>query len=182
MDEKETTELPAPEKSNDQLSGAVDRLAKALNKGLARVSEEIDTTFRIMDVHKDGLRDVIAETIDSIPEEYEKRGACRWYLGEYYKMTVWILSDYLAKGISRIRGRTYDHYGDPDKIIEVLQYAMYDDLINDDFPEGAYQSAEYAFKRNNDEDGFRIRVEKFKAELLKFMYCCAKDLYEHYHK
>lgn len=182
MDEKETTELPAPEKSNDQLSGAVDRVAKALDEGLARVEEEMDTTFRIMDVHKDGLRDVIAETIDSIPEEYEKRGACRWYLGEYYEMTVWILSDYLAKGISRVRGGTYDHYGDPDKIIEVLQYAMYDELINDDFPEGAYRSAESVFKRNNDEMGFRIRVEKFKAELLKFMYCCAKDLYEHYHK
>ena len=67
MDEKETTELPAPEKSNDQLSGAVDRTAKALDEGLARVEEEMDTTFRIMDVHKDGLRDVIAETIDSIP-------------------------------------------------------------------------------------------------------------------
>lgn len=182
MDEKETTELPAPEKSNDQLSGAVDRLAKALNRGIARVEEEMNTTSRLMDVHKNGLRDVIAETIDSIPEEYEKRGACRWYLSEYYEMTVWILSDYLAKGISRVRGGTYDHYGDPDKIIEVLQYAMYDELINDDFPEGAYQSAEYAFKRNNDEMGFRIRVEKFKAELLKFMYCCAKDLYEHYRK
>lgn len=182
MDEKETTELPAPEKSNDQLSGAVDRVAKALDEGLARVEEEMDTTFRIIDVHKDGLRDVIAETIDSIPEEYEKRGACRWYLGEYYEMTVWILSDYLAKGISRVRGRTYDHYGDPDKIIEVLQYAMYNELINDDFPEEAYRSAESVFKRNNDEMGFRIRVEKFKAELLKFMYCCAKDLYEHYHK
>jgi len=77
MDEKETTELPAPEKSNDQLSGAVDRLAKALNEGIARVEEEMNTISRLVDVHKDGLRDVIAETIDSIPEEYEKRGLSR---------------------------------------------------------------------------------------------------------
>lgn len=179
---KKTTELPASEKFDNLLSDAADHIEKALNKGLARVSEEIDTTFHILNAHSDGLRNVIAETLDSIPEEYERRGACHWYLQEYYEMTVWILSDYLAKGISRVRGRTYDHYGDPDKIIEVLQYAMYDELINDDFPEGAYQSAESIFKRNNDEDGFKIRVTKFRAELLKLMYWCAKDLYEHYHK
>ena len=88
MDEKKTTKLPASEESNDQLSGAVDRLAKAPNRGIARVEEEMNTTFRLMDVHKDGLRNVIAETLDSIPEEYERRGACHWYLKEYYEMTV----------------------------------------------------------------------------------------------
>ena len=35
-----------PDESNDQLSGAVDRVAKALNEGVARVEEEINTTFR----------------------------------------------------------------------------------------------------------------------------------------